>query len=315
MANYQAIVRQRPEVRDFIRHRRWVHRGEVVVYGANTRCPSFSTDMLGFRHSVFSGETLSVADCLQRERYGVVLGSSHLYGFGLAGNENTIPSILGEQFGFPFANVSMPEASSRNLFSQLLAFIVRAKRPPSAVILMSGGDFTSFCFTSIADPVFGSPNLKQMQDATRERRSPPAPDASFQALLAYTSLWSRSIAQLCQAQGIPFLFASDTTFFEKAEPSALEQACDLGVPSGDGQARQFATHKKYFKDFCARREAISAALRVPLAGPGPSNGLTFVDEFHYDRAGTRALADDYAAALEALLRGKSGKAAGRRKAS
>ena len=167
MANYQNIVRLRPEVREFIRNRRWVHRGDVIAYGANIRCNSFSTDGAGFRHTVFEGETLSVSDCLRRERYGIVLGPSNVYGFGLAGNENTMPSLLAGRFGLPFANVSLPEGNSRNLCSMLVAFLARAPRPPAVVLHLSGGDFTSFCYSSIADPVFGPPNLKQIQTAIK----------------------------------------------------------------------------------------------------------------------------------------------------
>ena len=58
MANYQAIMRLRPEVRDFIRHRRWVHRGDVIAYGPKIACDSFSTDGAGFRHSTLGAETL-----------------------------------------------------------------------------------------------------------------------------------------------------------------------------------------------------------------------------------------------------------------
>lgn len=301
MANYQSIVRLRPEVREFIRNRRWVHRGEVVVYGSDTRCAAFSTDSAGFRHSVFGGETLSVADCLQRDRYGLVLGSSHVYGFGLAGNQNTIPSLLGECFGFPFANVCMPEASSRNLFSLLIASIARAPRPPAAVIHLSGGDFTSFCFTSIADPVFGSPNLKQMDMVVKERGGRPPPERQFQPLLAFTSLWTRAIAQTCRGLSIPLVLGHDTTFFEKARPDRIEVESGLGVPSGEVQERQFAIHKRFFGDFCARRESLAKRLRVPLAGPGMSNEFGFIDEFHYDRDGTRLFGDDIAAALAPLL--------------
>src|SRR3982750_941031 len=153
MANYQNIARLRPEVRDFIRHRRWVHRGDVIVYGANIRCGSFSTDARGFRHSRFAGEDLSVGDCAQRERYGLVLGPSSVYGFGLDGNENTMPSLLAERFGFPFANSGLPEGNSRNLFSILLSIAARAAKPPSAVVHISGGDFTSFCYSTFADPI------------------------------------------------------------------------------------------------------------------------------------------------------------------
>src|SRR6059058_1194819 len=141
MANYQAIARLRPEVRDFIRNRRWVHRGDVVAYGPNIRCDAFSTDGAGFRHSTLSGANYGLVNCAKRERYGLVLGPSSVYGFGLAGNENTMPSLLAERFGFPFANVGFPEGNSRSLFGMLLAIITRAPNPPSAVVHISGGDF------------------------------------------------------------------------------------------------------------------------------------------------------------------------------
>ena len=172
MANYQNIVRLRPEVREFIRNRRWVHRGDVITYGPNIACDSFSTDAAGFRHSRFGDETLSVADCLQRERYGLVLGPSNVYGFGLGGNGNTIPRSSPSASASAFANVGLPEGNSRNLYSLLAAFLARASRAPAAVLHLSGGDFTSFCYTSIADPVFGSPNLKQIEDGAEGARRP-----------------------------------------------------------------------------------------------------------------------------------------------
>jgi hypothetical protein len=301
MANYQNILRLRPEVREFIRHRRWVHRGDVVVYGPRIRCESFSTDSAGFRHSTLGGETLSLFDCLQRDRYGLVLGPSSVYGFGLAGNENTMPSVLAERFGFPFANIGLPEGNSRNLFSMLLAVIARAPRPPAAVIHISGGDFTNFCYTSIADPVFGSPNLKQIETVLKERGGRPPAAQQIAPLLAFTALWIRSIGQLCRSRGIAFVLADDTTFFEKREPSDLERQCDLGTPFNAAQKVQFATHRSFAADYFARRKAVAEGLAVPLAGPGTTNAIGFIDEFHYDRDGTRALCDDFAAALEPLL--------------
>ena len=301
MANYQAIARLRPEVRDFIRNRRWVYRGETVGYGGNTQCSNFSTDERGFRHSVFKGKTMSVADCARQKRYGLVLGSSHLYGFGLAGNENTIPSLLADEFDFPFANVSIPEANSRNLHSLLNAIVRTSDGMPSVVVHMSGGDFTSFCFSSIADPIFGSPNLKQLEIVLAERLGTPSPDAYMQALLAFNGFWTKMIVQLCRSREIPVLLASDTTFFEKKAPSELERQCRLGVPSGPAQDRQFTTHKALFGRFCAHREAVAGRLGAPFAGPGPSNELTFIDEFHYDRGGTRGLARDYIPAIAKLL--------------
>lgn len=301
MANYQAILRLRPEVRDFIRNRRWVHRGDIISYGPNIRCDAFSTDEQGFRHSVFEGETLAVADCLQRDRYGLVLGSSHLYGFGVAGNENTIPSLLAERFGFPFGNVSIPEAAGRNLYALLHAFMATAQRPPAIVVLMTGGDFTSFCFTGIADPVFGSPNLKQVEAALKERRTAPDPTLYYPALLGFSLFWTRMMVEHCRRAAVPVMLASDTTFFEKREPTPTDAQCGLGVSAGPAQQRQFEIHKAHFRDFCSRRSALCTELGVPIAGPGSSNDLTFIDEFHYDREATRHLADDYAAVIEGLL--------------
>ena len=302
MANYQNIMRLRPEVRQFIRNRRWVHRGDTIFYGPNIQCDGFSTDGGGFRHSVFRGETLSVADITRRDSYGLVLGPSSVYGFGLSGNERTMPSRLAEHFGFPFANIGLPEGNSRNLFALLLGIIARSPRPPSAVVHISGGDFTNFCYTAIADPMFGSPNLKQIATVLEERGGRPRAKQQMPALLAFTSLWIRTIAELCRGNKIPIVVADDTTFFEKANPSEIERESELGKPFNAAQTRQFETHKRFVADYHARRKAVAEKLGVPLAGPGITNTLGFIDEFHYDADGTQALCDDFSKALEPLLR-------------
>ena len=301
MANYQNIMRLRPEVREFVRNRRWVHRGDVLLYGPNIRSASFSTDATGFRHSVFNGETMSVRKCIERERYGLVLGPSSVYGFGLAGNENTMPSVLAERFGFPFANIGLPEGNSRNLSALLYAIIARAQHPPTIVLHISGGDYTNFCYTQIADPVFGSPNLKQMKMVMEERGGSPPVDRQIQPLLRFTTLWIRAIAEICRSRQIPLVLADDTTFFEKREPSELERESELGKGFGPTQQRQFETHKRFVGHYHGCRKQVAAELRVPLAGPGKSNDIGFIDEFHYDREGTRALCDDFAKAMESLL--------------
>jgi hypothetical protein len=302
MANYEKIMRLRPEVREFVRNRRWVHRGDVLFYGPNIKGEHFSTDQGGFRHSVFKGKTLGVPAILQYPRYGLVLGPSSVYGFGLAGNENTIPSVLGERLGFPFANIGLPEGNSRSLFSLLMATIARGQRPPSAVLHISGGDFTSFCYTSIADPVFGPPNLKQMAMVMKERGGKrPSSDKQIQPLLTFTSTWIRAIAQLCKSARVPLVLADDTTFFEKLEPNKLELDSELGKPFGKSQELQFETHKKFVLDYHSRRKQVAEKLGVPLAGPGKTNAIGFIDEFHYDRDGTIALVDDYAKGFDGLL--------------
>ena len=302
MANYQTIMRLRPEVREFARNRRWVHRGDVLFYGANTDGEHFSTDRGGFRHSVFKGKTLGVPEILKYPRYGLVLGPSSVYGFGLSGNENTMPSQLGERLGFPFANIGLPEGNSRSLFSLLMATIARGPRRPSAVLHISGGDYTSFCYTSIADPVFGPPNLKQMAMVMKERGGKrPKSENQIQPLLTFTATWIRAIGQLCKSARIPLVLADDTTFFEKAEPSAFDVEAELGKPFGKGQELQFETHRKFVEHYHGRRKQVAEKLGVPLVGPGKTNAIGFIDEFHYDREGTIALVDDYARAFDELL--------------
>ena len=301
MANYQTIMRLRPEVREFIRNRRWVHRGDVIAYGANIRGDAFSTDELGLRHSTFKGRQFSLADCVQQERYGLVLGPSSVYGFGLAGNENTMPSVLAEHLGFPFANIGLPEGNSRNLFSTLIGIVARADRRPTAVVHISGGDFTNFCYTSIADDVFGSPNLLQIKQALQEKGGRPPAEQEIGALLRFTSLWIRAVGEFCKSRRIPLVLADDTTFFEKKQPSALERDCELGKPFSDAQKQQFETHIRYVGDYHARRKALAERIGVPLAGPGRTNSIGFIDEFHYDREGTRALCADFGRSLDLLL--------------
>ena len=301
MADYQKIVRNRPEVRDFIRNRRWVHRGDVLVYGPNIHCSAFSTDAIGYRHTMLGGKTFSAADCFASDRYGLVLGPSSIYGFGLAGNENTTPSILSEQFGFPFANIGLPEGNSRNLFSILLNIISRSAQPPAVVLHISGGDFTSFCYTGISDPVFGPPNLLQGKTALKERGGRRDPEKQMPSLIAFTTLWINAVIDLCRMRQVPLVLGDDTTFFEKRNPSDLDRECRLGEPSSPAQKAQFDTQKRFVIDYHSARKAVAERRRVPLAGPGPINDLGFIDEFHYDLDGTRALTDDYARAIGPLL--------------
>jgi hypothetical protein len=303
MANYESIMRLRPEVREFVRNRRWVHRGDVLFYGANTKGEHFSTDQNGFRHSVFKGKTISSKDVVDYPRYGLILGPSNVYGFGLSGNENTMGSVLAEQFGFPFLNAGLPEGNSRNLFSLLLAILGRGRAKPAVVLHLSGGDFTSFCYTSIADPIFGPPNLKQISEVIKERggKLPPAKQ-QMPALLAFTSTWIQAMGRLCKQAGVPFVLGEDVTFFEKAKANEIEVKSGLGEGKTKAQERQFQTHKDYVRTYHDRRQALAKSLGVPLPGPSFGNDIGFVDEFHYDKQGTRDLCDYFGRGIESVLR-------------
>lgn len=301
MADYAQVIRRRPEVREFIRNRRWIHRGEALIYGPNFSGEGFSTDAAGFRETVCGGKPFSTAEAVASERFGLVMGPSNVYGFGCAGNENTMPSLLASQFGFPFANIGLPEGNSRNLFTILLR-MVRSNRRPAIVVHLSGGDFTGFCYSGIADPAFGFPNLYQVGQVVSERGGRPPAAQQAANLYAFSNLWCSTIADLCRAANIPLLFGDDTTFFEKANPNDYDVACKLGVASSPEQTRQFAVHHDHGLGFYLNRERLAERTHVPLAGLGRHNDIGFIDEFHYDADGTRALTDEIAKGVEGLLK-------------
>lgn len=301
MADYRKISARLPEVREYIRLRKWVRRGDAVAYGANIEGTHLSTDGLGFRHSVFQGERLSLADCVKHERYGLVLGSSNVYGFGLPGNEATLPAAVGDRLGFAFANISFPEVNTRTLYCQLLSIVARAKIRPSAVLLMTGGDFTAFCYTGLADPVFGTPDLLSVGQAMKERGGRVDVRSEFPRLVAYTQLWTGAIIDVCKRAGIPLAIGEDVTFFEKAGPSERDVEFDLGIARSPQQDRQFKLHQGFVKAYGDARMAQAMHTGVPVGGPGHGNAITYVDEFHYDAPGVQALANDFAGALEQAM--------------
>jgi len=111
MANYRAILKHHPEVREYIRLRKWVHRGETVSYGPSIESDTLSTDAIGYRNSVWRGRRMTLGDCIKSGRYGLVMGPSNVYGFGVPSDAHTIPSRLGEMLGLPFANIGLPKGT------------------------------------------------------------------------------------------------------------------------------------------------------------------------------------------------------------
>jgi hypothetical protein len=302
MANPKKILELRPEVADFRVKQNVTMRGDVLSYRPNMRRGSFSTDAAGFRHSVFRGQQYSVADCLRSERCGLVLGASNVFGSGVAGNENVMPSLLAERFGFPFANAAMPGASSRNLHSLLIGLVARAGRPPAVAVVSTGVDLASFCESSRADGIFGSPNRSQPQwSKDSEAATKPDPDASFPRLLAFTALWTNALAATCRGYGIPLVLIHQSTSFEKSKLSAYEKACGLGEPLNPAQERQFDIHRKFNQPFYDRRKQIADARKIPLAGWHLNDEISFIDEFHCDRDGIRVMSEAVGNEVEPLL--------------
>lgn len=301
MADYRKIANVYPAMADFLSFQARIgYRGDVLAYAANTNTPSFSTDQHGFRHSLLDGKSFSFVDCINSEQYGLVLGASNSFGFGVAGNENTMASLLSKRFKFPFANCGMPGANSRNLSSLLISVIATAPRPPSVVILSSGGDLVTFCDASYADPVFGSPNRNQVVAEFDRGRAPPDPEPHVTHLLNFTSLWAAAIARICRRQGANLLMVHQSTFFEKQEPSTQDIEFCLGEPFNVHHQRMFANCRRFNGAFFANRKLVADRLGVPLAGWGSDVQLGFIDEFHLDRASTRLLSDKVGDEIERL---------------
>jgi hypothetical protein len=304
MANYEKIMELRPEMADFFENRRKIGlRGDVLTYWPNTRNDSFTTDSAGFRHSTFQGNPLSLADCLRSDRYGIALGASNLFGFGVAGNENILPSVLAERFGFPFANAAMPGANSRNLHSLLVGLIAGVKRPPAVVILSNGGDLAGFCESSLADPIFGSPNRSQMKSVQKNPESGDA-NKNFPSLLAFSTLWTSAVARVCRANRLPFVMVHQSTFFEKTKPSELEIECGLGEAFHPSQEQQFANHRSFDEPFYANRHAFAESRGIAIAGAA-TDDISFIDEFHCDKEGTRIVAQAVGDKIESVLQTQS----------
>ena len=302
MADYRALVRRVPAVRDYLRHRRWVRRGDVVAYAPDLSCPAFRTDAAGFRLSVCGGEVLGIAAVLAAPRPVLVMGSSHVFGFGLASDADTLPSRLSERLGLPCANVSFPEADTRTLHAVLVNVLARGCRP-AAVVLLTGGDFTRHAFGLRADPVFGSPNVEDARPPAGAEEARRLGAASLGAALGASMLWTRAAVELCRARGVPVVLGADTTFMEKPVPDALEAECGLGQAGGASQLWRFDHQRRHGAAFYAARETLAAELGVPLAGPDPA-AMTYVDEYHYREDGIARFADAVLPAVEgAMARG------------
>jgi len=281
MAQWRKVAQAHPSVRDYIRNRKWSRRGDIVAYSPNQTHETFSTDALGFRHSVCNGRDFGIKDCLDSAHYGLVMGSSHVFGFGLPSNDKTLPSQISAQLGFPFANISFPEADTRTLHAVLVNILFRPVAKPQAIILLTGGDFTRHAFSADADPVFGSRNV---EDATSRDDPKDMLEQAAQSTphaLEASALWTRAAIANAKAADVPIILVDDVTFLEKAQPSSTEIGCGLGTLGGVDQIRRFEHQRRFGESFFAMRRKLAEINRVALAGLS-ADDIGFIDEFHYD---------------------------------
>lgn len=277
MANYRAILRCFPAAQDYLNERKWIRRGDVVAYKPMVQTSSFSTDEFGFRHTHFDARDISLANIEDYERVGLVLGSSHLFGFALAGNDKPLPSQLSQIYGYPFFGIAYPEADSRTLHATLLRLLRRYPKRTRQVLLIPGGDFTRYCYAETADPLFGPPMLPA------DARLKPAEEAKMQFvnLVHFTSLWTEACAELASLAGARFYLADDLTFFEKSTADATEQACELGLAQDEAQRNRFSVHRRHAEAFQRERRRLAEAKGLRLVSYPAPDELLFIDEYHY----------------------------------
>lgn len=261
-----------------------MRRGDVLAYAPQMAAAAFSTDAFGFRHTWFDGGNIGLANLKDYDRVGLVLGSSHVFGFALEHNRDTLPSRLSALHGYPFFGISFPEADSRTLHTTFVRLARQYANKLAKVVLITGGDFTRYCYVEQADPLFGPPFLPQSPNVSPQPNEP----AHFANLVHFTNFWSRRFAETAAEIGASFCLLDDVTFFEKSAPDTLEQACELGTAHDEGHRRRFDAHHRRALTFQAERRQFAAESGIALAPFPAPDALKFIDEFHY-RAETQAL--------------------------
>lgn len=294
MANYRALLRTFPAIADYFRNARWIRRGDVMAYPPNVEARHFTTDATGFRHTIHDGRAVGLAEVAGLDGFGLLLGSSHTFGFGLSGNVETLASRLSEATGLCYLNICYPEADSRTLFASLARVLRSARGRVKHVVFISGGDFTRWCFHVRADPLFGTPILPMPA-------AEPVPDMQeqFGNLLHFNFFWSRLAAQAVSAAGAGFLLGDDITFFEKSSPDEIERLGELGIVAGEGQRVRFESHRRFALTFQAERRKFAAAEKIAIAAFPDADRLLYIDEYHYRAETLAEIADKMAGRINA----------------
>ena len=139
------------------------------------------------------------------------------------------------------------------------------------MILITGGDFTRYCYVESADPLFGPPMLS----VDARSSSTNGTDTAFASFIHFTCFWTRSCGELAREAGVDFSVAEDVTFFEKSNPDATRR----GASSAYRAASCRPSASRCIGVTLRRRSRRGEACR---------SALSFIDEYHY-RAESQSL--------------------------
>lgn len=294
MADYSEVLRLFPATRHYLRQRRWARRGDVLAYTANLETETFSTDPYGFRHGELFGDRYGLAEALSGAAYGLVLGASEVFGFGLDANGQTIASRLSQACGLYCLNVSFPEADLRTLCAAATRIVAQAPLTPAFIACFAGGTLSRYCYTRRCDPLFGSPDF--LGDNAESHFSGTSEEtAAFTNLVDYSTFWLEQLSALASRCGCPLVIHDQPSAFDKARLDETEAVCALTDP-GSGDEERFAAFRLRKTPF--REYILAFARKGGLTASSPADALSFIDEFHYTASASARIASDIAQSLQ-----------------
>lgn len=285
MANFNIVAQQHPQFELYLRPQLHKKMGDRVVYRPLIQTKFFQTDARGVRRTYFGDDYVSFSRASTAGPFDLLLGSSQVFGSGLADDKETLASQLALNSGRLAFGAAMPEAATAELLRVLQEF--GHPTETKNVFLFPIGSFTRFTITGLANPIDGPPALSRPNlDELRKKGLEANTEDMFDYLVRYQLKSIRKIAETCELSRIPFFLVSERTFFDKTTATDYEKAAELGTPGDEHQARRFELMRTYS---ARHREAVFDALKaegVKVIDYPPADELSFIDEFHLDAPST-----------------------------
>lgn len=294
MADYEIVTKHFPAMAFYLRPGVVRRQGERVTYRPNVIDSRLNTDTSAIRRTSFGGTDFTFSRNATFDKFDLLAGSSHIFGFGLQNDSETLASRLSDEVGRPVFSLALPEADTRDLI-QFFRTSARKDRT-TALYLASGGTFSRFCIFGQANPIDGPPALVKAQSEEFMQRCAEADtDASFDFLVKYQLRTIRNLAELAVSGQVGFFLLNERTFFDKTAPSAYEAEAKLGEAAGKQQALQFERMRAYQDRYRTDVIEVLRADGISVLDYPPADELSFIDEYHPDAASIARIAVHIAA--------------------